>query len=149
MVITTKLTLMDFTNYDAIFSDFDETQHNPFINKNTKSSIRVDENFDSMEERMNLAKSNEDLIDMCIATKSDSYLSRKELLSYGVLALNTAAIDAVEGDNFRVFARRRIELTLVKAIAEADLIAELVGKVCDKDKLGLEFASLEKTYCYN
>jgi len=63
--------------------------------------------------------------------------------------LNMAAIDATEEDNFRIFARRRIELMLNKAIAEAYMLREIAGKVCEDDKLGMEFTFIEETYRHN
>ena len=98
---------------------------------------------------MSLVKANKDLIDLCLVTKSDEFISKEELLSYGLLALNLAALDAVNEDGFRVFARRRIELTLNKAIAEAYLLNEIKGKKYDNSEIGLAFDSIEKTFGYN
>lgn len=140
---------MDFTNYDAIFSDSTGPRYNTELINKAKATVKEVEEHDDMAERMELANANKDLIDLCVATKCDSYLSREEMLNYGVLALNTAALDATEEDNFRVFARRRIELMLNKAIAEAYMLREIAGKISDNDKLGMEFASIEETYGYN
>ena len=140
---------MDFQQYNNLFAE-------KFLSTNQSSKedglvkahqvVQSDINF---EEEMSLVKANKDLIDLCLVTKSDKYISREELLSYGLLALNLAAIDAVNEDGFRVFARRRIELTLNKAIAEAYLLKEIKGKRCDNSEIGVAFDSIEKTYGYN
>ncbi|MBL6876033.1 MAG: hypothetical protein ISR01_04490 [Chitinophagales bacterium] len=140
---------MDFQQYNNLFAE-------KFLSTNQSSKedglvkahqvVQSDINF---EEEMSLVKANKDLIDLCLVTKSDKYISREELLSYGLLALNLAAIDAVNEDGFRVFARRRIELTLNKAIAEAYLLNEIKGKRYDNSEIGLAFDSIEKTYGYN
>jgi hypothetical protein len=140
---------MDFQQYNNLFAE-------KFLSTNQFSKedglvkahqvVQSDINF---EEEMSLVKANKDLIDLCLVTKSDKYISREELLSYGLLALNLAAIDAVNEDGFRVFARRRIELTLNKAIAEAYLLNEIKGKRYDNSEIGLAFDSIEKTYGYN
>lgn len=140
---------MDFQQYNNLFAE-------KFLSTNQSSKedglvkahqvVQSDINF---EEEMSLVKANKDLIDLCLVTKSDQYISREELLSYGLLALNLAAIDAVNEDGFRVFARRRIELTLNKAIAEAYLLNEIKGKRYDNSEIGLAFDSIEKTYGYN
>ena len=140
---------MDFQQNNNLFAE-------KFLSTNQSSKedglgqayqvVQSDINF---EEEMSLVKANKDLIDLCLVTKSDEYISREELLSYGLLALNLAAIDAVNEDGFRVFARRRIELTLNKAIAEAYLLNEIKGKRYDNSEIGLAFDSIEKTYGYN
>tara|TARA_Y100000385_G_scaffold165489_1_gene171499 strand:+ start:31 stop:456 length:426 start_codon:yes stop_codon:yes gene_type:complete len=140
---------MDFQQNNNLFAE-------KFLSTNQSSKedglgqayqvVQSDINF---EEEMSLVKANKDLIDLCLVTKSDEYISREELLSYGLLALNLAAIDAVNEDGFRVFARRRIELTLNKAIAEAYLLNEIKGKKYDNSEIGLAFDSIERTYSYN
>ena len=140
---------MDFQQNNNLFAE-------KFLSTNQSSKedglgqayqvVQSDINF---EEEMSLVKANKDLIDLCLVTKSDEYISREELLSYGLLALNLAAIDAENEDGFRVFARRRIELTLNKAIAEAYLLNEIKGKRYDNSEIGLAFDSIEKTYGYN
>jgi len=140
---------MDFQQYNNLFAE-------KFLSTNQSSKedglvkahqvVQSDINF---EEEMSLVKANKDLIDLCLVTKSDQYISREELLSYGLLALNLAAIDAVNEDGFRVFARRRIELTLNKAIAEAYLLNEIKGKRYDNSDIGFAFDSIENTYGYN
>jgi hypothetical protein len=140
---------MDFQQYNNLLAE-------KFLSTNQSSKedglgqthqvVQRDINF---EEEMSLVKANMDLIDLCLVTKSDEYISKEELLSYGLLALNLAAIDAVNEDGFRVFARRRIELTLNKAIAEAYLLNEIKGKKYDNSEIGLAFDSIERTYSYN
>lgn len=140
---------MDFQQYNNLFAE-------NFLSTNLSSkedglnkAHQVVQSDIKFAEKMSLAKNNKDLIDLCLVTKSDEYISREELLSYGLLALNLAAIDAVNEDGFRVFARRRIELTLNKAIAEAYLLNEIKDKSCDNSEIGLAFDSIEKTYSYN
>lgn len=140
---------MDFRNLDSIFSGSSGTTYETGLLSKSKETLTGFKEKNNMAARMELADSNKDLIDLCVATKSDSYLSYEEMFKYGVLALNMAAIDATEEDNFRIFARRRIELMLNKAIAEAYMLREIAGKFCDNDKLGMEFTFIEETFRHN
>lgn len=140
---------MNFRNLDSIFSGSSGTTSQTGLLSKKKVTSTGFKEKNNMVARMELADSNKDLIDLCVATKSDCYLSYDEMFKFGVLALNMAAIDATEEDNFRVFARRRIELMLNKAIAEAYMLRELAGKICEDDKLGMEFTFIEETYRHN
>tara|TARA_B110000444_G_C18648325_1_gene504840 strand:+ start:146 stop:574 length:429 start_codon:yes stop_codon:yes gene_type:complete len=140
---------MDFQQYNNLFAEKLISTNQSSKEEGLGKAHQVAQGDINFEEKMSLAKTNKDLIDLCIVTKSDQYISREELLSYGLLALNLAAIDAVDDDGFRVFARRRIELTLNKAIAEAYLLSEIKGKRCDNSEIGVAFESIEKTYGYN
>lgn len=99
--------------------------------------------------KMALAKANEDLIHLCIHSKNKKFLSRKELINYGKLALNTAALDADEKTDFRAFASKRITLMIDRAIAEAKVIALSKENIYDHKLVGIEFNTIQKMYRYN
>ncbi len=140
---------MDFQQYNNLFAEKFLSTNQSSKEDGSGKAHQVVQSDIKFEEKMSLAKTNKDLIDLCLVTKSDEFISKEELLSYGLLALNLAALDAVNEDGFRVFARRRIELTLNKAIAEAYLLKEIKGKRCDNSEIGVAFDSIEKTYGYN
>ena len=96
---------------------------------------------------LNLIDDNQDLIQDCLAKQKDAVLPKRELKKYGFLALSTAALDCTNLKEYRSFAKKRLENMITRAIAEARLILELEGKICDNNEVGMEFASIEKTYC--
>jgi hypothetical protein len=105
---------------------------------------------DSNQEFVNiidLIDKNRDLIQDCLETKKDDILSENELAKYGQVALSTAALDCTNEKEYRSFAKKRLENMMNRAIAEARLILEIQGKICDNNQLGMEFASIEKAYC--
>lgn len=96
---------------------------------------------------LKLINSNQDLIQDCLEKRGETILSNSELKKYGSLALSTAALECENKNEYRSFAKKRLENMMNKAIAEAHLILELQGKNCDNNLVGMEFASIEKTYC--
>jgi hypothetical protein len=141
---------MDFTNFDHFVSSMSGT----FTCQDVASSEIISEENNSkpskyLVKKLALAKENKDLIQLCIHAKNKKFLSRKELIKYGKLALNTAALDADDSTNFREFASKRITLMIDRAIAEAKVIALSKENIYDNKLVGLEFSTIQQMYRYN
>lgn len=138
-----SLHFMDFTTtreYPSNNCDLDVAKINKKYNICNLSS-------GSFGKALNLAQENQDLIQVCLADKTKSVLSLKELEKYGPLALSTAALDCTNKNEYRSFAKKRLENMLNGAIAEAHLIQELDGKHCGNNRVRMEFTSIEETCC--
>lgn len=142
---------MDFTNNDlggySSNNYANELDNSSTIKVETLRSLSLNKT-DSVEEKISIALSNIDLIERCLATKSDKFLSKGELKNYGMLALRTAALEVDEKEDFRAFALKRIEFMMNRAIAEAHLILENKENNCDNNSLGNRFDTIQNTYCY-
>ena len=143
---------MDFTSTESLGSNsnnnfYNENNNGSLIKVETLESISLNK-VESMEEKISKAQSNIDLIEKCLATKSEKFLSKGELKNYGIVALRTAALEVEEEENFRSFALKRIEFMMNRAIAEAHLILENKKNICDNDSLGNHFDTIHNTYCY-
>lgn len=126
----------------------------------SSSSFHVDDDFtiiDMIEvpkemqiiNSMNLANDHQHLIELCLETKNNAFISSAELRQYGQIALKTAALEFNNKGQFRPFALKRIEFMMNRAIAEANCIEKLKNNTCDNDELGYTFECIQKTYCYN
>ena len=137
---------MDFTISEEFIVNR-ESENYSYSNSNAKSTMQSKVASNNIVSILSLINSNQDLIQDCLESKQDSVLSSKELKKYGSIALTTAALECKDEKEYRSFAKRRLEVMMNRAIAEAHLILELQGKICDSNKVGMEFASIEKTYC--
>jgi hypothetical protein len=132
---------MDFTTAEEVGISASEENYTSLNTNNKEKGNFFDTDY------VNLINENRDLIQDCLKNKNDTILSSNELEKYGSLALSAAALECVNQKVYRSFAKQRLEVIINRAIAEAHLILELQGKIFDNNKVVIEFASIEETYC--
>ncbi len=143
---------MDFTSNESTgYSNTDynsrQFENTTLINVDTLDSLSVS-STKNIDQKMSIAQSNTDLVDKCLSTKSDKYLSKGELKNYGMVALRTAALDVDDAQDFRVFALKRIEFMMNRAIAEAHLILESKKENSDNNSIIKQFKAIQNIYSY-